>query len=127
MTTRLGRSIASTSRAPIWLARRARWKPSTPGDRATPHRRQTMNALTRIMTAGGTARVRLVAGAGLVILALTAGAYFYFGSRVSTDDAQVDAHIAPVAAKVSGNISEILVADNQVVRAGQALVRIDPR
>jgi membrane fusion protein (multidrug efflux system) len=87
-----------------------------------------MNAFTRITTAAGTARLRLVGGAGLLVLALAAaGGYFYFGSRVSTDDAQVDAHIAPVAAKVSGNISEILAADNQVVRAGQVLLRIDPR
>jgi membrane fusion protein (multidrug efflux system) len=87
-----------------------------------------MNGLKRIMTSGGAARIRILAAAGLLVGAIaTTGAYFYFGSRVSTDDAQVDAHIAPIGAKVSGNISEILVADNQVVRAGQALVRIDPR
>ncbi|PYR38446.1 MAG: HlyD family secretion protein [Acidobacteria bacterium] len=87
-----------------------------------------MNALTRLMTSGGAARVRVLAGAGVLALVLgTAGAYFYFSGRVSTDDAQVDAHIAPVAAKVGGNIAEILVADNQVVKAGQVLLRIDPR
>jgi len=58
--------------------------------------------------------------AGLVL-------YLYFQNQVSTDDAQVDAHNAPIAPKISGNISEILVDDNQMVKAGQVLVRIDPR
>jgi membrane fusion protein (multidrug efflux system) len=47
--------------------------------------------------------------------------------QVSTDDAQVDGHIMPVSAKISGNIVEVLVDDNQQVRQGQPLVRIDPR
>jgi membrane fusion protein (multidrug efflux system) len=47
--------------------------------------------------------------------------------HVSTDDAQVDGHIVPVSAKISGNVAEVLVNDNQAVKAGQVLVRIDPR
>ena len=47
--------------------------------------------------------------------------------QVSTDDAQVDGHIMPVSAKISGNIVEVLVDDNQQVKQGQPLVRIDPR
>jgi membrane fusion protein (multidrug efflux system) len=87
-----------------------------------------MNAFKRLMTSGGAARIRIVAGVGLlVVAAAAAGAYFHFGSRVSTDDAQVDAHIAPIGAKVGGNVSEILVDDNQVVKAGQVLLQIDPR
>jgi membrane fusion protein (multidrug efflux system) len=80
------------------------------------------------MTSGGAARIRVVAGVGLLVVAAAAtGAYFHFASRVSTDDAQVDAHIAPIGAKVGGNIAEILVGDNEVVKAGQVLLRIDPR
>jgi membrane fusion protein (multidrug efflux system) len=52
-------------------------------------------------------------------------AFVYYDGRVSTDDAQVDAHIAPIAPKVAGNIAEILVDDNQPVKAGQVLLRID--
>ncbi len=87
-----------------------------------------MNAFKRIMTSGGAARIRVVTGVGLLVAAAAAtGAYFHFASRVSTDDAQVDAHIAPIGAKVGGNIAEILVGDNEVVKAGQVLLRIDPR
>ena len=52
--------------------------------------------------------------------------YRYFTSYESTDDAQVDGHITPVAAKIYGRVAEVLVNDNQSVKAGQILVRLDP-
>ncbi|PYT33025.1 MAG: hypothetical protein DMG58_08855 [Acidobacteria bacterium] len=48
-------------------------------------------------------------------------------NRVTTDDAQVDGHIVPGAARVSGSVAEVLVDDNRQVKAGDVLVRIDPR
>jgi membrane fusion protein (multidrug efflux system) len=72
-------------------------------------------------------RTLLILGA-LAILAAT-GVFLWVHSlnRVSTDDAQVDGHIDPVSAKISGNVVEVLVDDNQEVKKGQVLVRIDPR
>ena len=66
---------------------------------------------------------------GMVVLALAAGgwAYFHFRDQVSSDDAQVDGHIQPVAPNISGTVSEVLVKSNQRVKAGDVLVRIDPR
>jgi membrane fusion protein (multidrug efflux system) len=69
----------------------------------------------------------LLAGGAIVLAAAGVGAYFHFRDRVSTDDAQVDAHIAPIAARISGAVSAVLVDDNQRVKAGQPLIRIDPR
>ena len=43
----------------------------------------------------------------------------------TTDDAQVDGHIVPVIAKVSGFVAAVLVGDNDSVHAGQVLVRLD--
>jgi membrane fusion protein (multidrug efflux system) len=67
----------------------------------------------------------------LVILVAAAvgayAAYMHYRDRVSSDDAEVDGHIAAVAPKISGNVLEVLVLDNQPVKAGQVLVRIDPR
>jgi membrane fusion protein (multidrug efflux system) len=67
----------------------------------------------------------------LLVLLIAAGAaaaaYVHFQDRVSTDDATVDGHISAVAPKVSGNVIEVLVKDNQPVKAGDVLVRIDPR
>lgn len=45
--------------------------------------------------------------------------------RVSTDDAYVQADFTTVAPKVAGYISQVLVEDNQPVKAGQVLARID--
>jgi membrane fusion protein (multidrug efflux system) len=45
----------------------------------------------------------------------------------TTDDAYVQADTTIIAPKVSGYLSEVLVADNQPVKAGQPLARIDDR
>jgi membrane fusion protein (multidrug efflux system) len=67
----------------------------------------------------------------LVILLLAAvGGYFlwrHYATRESTDDAQIDGNIVPVAARVSGWVTEINVKDNQFVKAGTVLVRLDPK
>lgn len=63
--------------------------------------------------------------AALFLVAL--GLFLYFHNRESTDDAQVDGHITPVASKIYGRVGEVLVLDNQSVKAGQVLVKIDPR
>jgi membrane fusion protein (multidrug efflux system) len=45
----------------------------------------------------------------------------------STDDAYVKADSTIVAPRVSGHLAEVLVVDNQPVRAGESLARIDDR
>ncbi len=64
--------------------------------------------------------------AGLVVLV---GGFFlwrYLGSYESTDDAQVDVHLYPVSARVSGYVVKVNVEDNQIVQKGTVLVEIDP-
>src|ERR1700676_887818 len=66
----------------------------------------------------------------LILLVLAAGAYFawkYFGAYESTDDAQIDGHINSISARINGYVAEVLVEDEQYVKAGDVLVRIDPR
>ncbi len=70
---------------------------------------------------------RLLIGGGAVVLAAIAGLFVYFHNRETTDDAQVDGHITPMASKVYGRVAQVLVDDNQAVKAGQVLVKIDPR
>jgi membrane fusion protein (multidrug efflux system) len=57
------------------------------------------------------------------------GHYYWTTGRylVSTDDAYVDVHSAMISPKVSGYISDVPVNDNQPVKAGQVIARIDPR
>src|ERR1700737_4634365 len=70
---------------------------------------------------------RLLAVGGLVLLAALAGLFVYYHNRETTDDAQVDGHITPIASKIYGRVAEVLVTDNEPVKSGQVLVRIDPR
>jgi len=64
---------------------------------------------------------------GVAAVALFAGLFVYYFNRESTDDAQVDGHITAVSAKVYGRVAEVLVNDNQEVKAGQPLVKLDAR
>ncbi|HTQ58964.1 MAG TPA: HlyD family secretion protein [Candidatus Solibacter sp.] len=70
---------------------------------------------------------RLAMLGGVVLIAALAGLFLYYHNRESTDDAQIDGHITPIAAKIYGRVAEVLVKDNQAVKAGQELVKIDPR
>lgn len=51
----------------------------------------------------------------------------HYAVRESTDDAQVDAHIAPVAARVSGTVTNVYVENNLKVKAGTIVVQLDPK
>jgi membrane fusion protein, multidrug efflux system len=51
----------------------------------------------------------------------------YFSSYESTDDAQVDVHLYPVSARISGYVVKVNVNDNQYVQQGTVLLEIDPR
>jgi len=79
---------------------------------------------------GGLRRL-LLAGTAVALLA---GASWYGWDywtvgrfEVSTDDAYVKADNTTVAPKVSGYLHEVLVGDNERVKAGQVLARIDDR
>ena len=63
----------------------------------------------------------------LIVAGAATAAYLHFQDRVSSDDANVDGHITAIAPKISGTVAEVQVLDNQPVKAGQVLVRIDPR
>jgi len=72
-------------------------------------------------------RVRVIV---LVVVAAIAGSGIYLwatSGRESTDDAQVDAHVTPIAARVGGTVLKVSVVDNQQVAEGAELVVIDPR
>jgi len=71
---------------------------------------------------------RLYMIVAVVVLAIVGFfAYRYFSSYESTDDAQVDGHLMPISARISGYVSKVNVDDNQYVTAGTVLVEIDPQ
>lgn len=63
-------------------------------------------------------------------LAIVLGLFVYFtlaGRTEKTDDAFVQIAKAPVAPSIGGRVIEIYVHENQVVRRGQLLFRLDPK
>jgi membrane fusion protein, multidrug efflux system len=84
-------------------------------------------------TARGRSPRRRLLGFGAIILGALVGLAFagylwhYSGTHVSTDDAYITGHIAPVSARVAGTVIEVLVDDNQDVKGGAVLVRLDPK
>lgn len=71
--------------------------------------------------------IRFILLAVVVLAAIVAiPVYAYYSVRESTDDAQVDGHLVPISARISGTVQAVLVNDNQPVRAGQELVDLDP-
>lgn len=66
--------------------------------------------------------------AGPVAVFLVAGYWYLTGGRyVATDDAYVQAARVAISTDVSGRVVEIDVRDNDRVKAGQVLFRLDPR
>src|SRR5580704_3513111 len=66
----------------------------------------------------------------LVLLAVAVGGVLFWrhlSTYESTDDAQVDVHLYPVSARISGYVSKVNVGDNQYVEKGTVLVEIDPK
>src|SRR5258705_9623901 len=75
-------------------------------------------------------RRRLIIGgaAAVVVVGILYGGWVWWQSRsqVTTDDAYVEGAVAVVSSKVMGNVVELLVQDNQQVKAGQGLLRLHP-
>ena len=65
--------------------------------------------------------------AALVLLVGGFFAYRYFSMYETTDDAEVDGHLMPLSARISGYVTKVNVDDNQYVTAGTVLAEIDPR
>lgn len=84
--------------------------------RATDNQRRRKRLLAML------AAVALVAGVGY-------GSYWFAYGRhfETTNDAYLGADSVVIAPKVAGYVAEVAVQDNQRVKAGDVLVRIDPR
>ena len=65
-------------------------------------------------------------GGPVVILAVVAYFVLTSGRSETTDDAYVQAAKAPISPSIPGRVIEIDVTENQTVKAGQALFKLDP-
>jgi membrane fusion protein (multidrug efflux system) len=92
--------------------------------------RETVPNLSKPRARIGTRRLAM-AGAALAIL--VGGAWVGYGWWTNgrfietTDDAYVGGNVTAIAPHVAGFVDAVLVSDNQHVKAGQVLLRLDPR
>ncbi len=93
---------------------------STDVDEATA-RRRSLSPRTKLILLVVVA-VLLIGGAVWFLRYKTYGQYFQ-----ETNDATIMADAVAIAPRVNGYVSQVLVAENQDVKEGQALVRIDAR
>jgi membrane fusion protein (multidrug efflux system) len=77
----------------------------------------------------GPGRWPLIIGGVVLILAIAAGTWYWWSHRnlESTDDAYTEGRAVSIAPRVGGTVTELAVNDNQFVRSGDLLFRIDPR
>ncbi len=68
----------------------------------------------------------MIVVAAVVLIVGGAALWHWLSGFESTDDAQVDVHLYPVSARISGYVQAVHVEDNQYVQQGATLVEIDP-
>lgn len=73
--------------------------------------------------------IAMIVCLGLIVAGLIAGTAWYLHARhyETTDDAFIDSRPVLVSPQITGNIVEVNVTDNQIVKTGDLLARIDPR
>jgi len=62
----------------------------------------------------------------LIAVAVAVVLWVYVSAREETDDAYVDGHISNISSKVSGTVQDVYVNENERVKSGEPLVRLDP-
>tara|TARA_R110000787_G_scaffold200519_3_gene311480 strand:- start:1003 stop:2082 length:1080 start_codon:yes stop_codon:yes gene_type:complete len=95
--------------------------------------KNNLSAITNVENVGNARSVadRLKRGALMlslpVAITLVGGGYWYLTrNEVSTDNAYVQQDIVSVSSDVAGRIVEVAVRENQQVKAGDLLFRVDP-
>jgi membrane fusion protein (multidrug efflux system) len=67
----------------------------------------------------------------LVVIVIAAVEGYRFWQNLqrfeTTDDAQVDGSIYTISSRITGHVSEVLIQDEQIVKAGDVLVRLDTK
>jgi membrane fusion protein (multidrug efflux system) len=87
-----------------------------------------VHAVARTSGNGKTIVVRIIVA---IVILIAAGVGYGIWKRAqeveSTDDAQVDGQIYAISSRISGHVSEVMIEDHQVVKAGDVLVKLDPK
>lgn len=99
-------------------------------DAGQPAARAPELAATKAVEAAPKSRKRLVLSGAALVAILAAGWYGYdywtVGQyMISTDDAYVGADMAMISPKISANVADVPIVENQHVKAGDVLIKLD--
>ena len=101
--------------------------PTNANSRAQAGEAQTNDVLVSTYPRGRSRRRWFIVGSVIVLAVAGVLLGHYLSGFESTDDAQVDVHLYPVSARITGYVQKVDVGDNQWVEKGSTLVEIDPR
>lgn len=83
-------------------------------------------SVTPLSTPARSGRKKVIGGALLAAAILAVGGWVAAGwGEESTDNAFVEGHVVTVAARIPGQVAQVLVTDHQAVKAGQVLATLD--
>ena len=66
----------------------------------------------------------------VVLLAAAIGGYYVWldlQKTETTDDAEIDGNVVAISPRVTGHVTDVLVEDDQIVKKGDVLVKLDPK
>src|SRR5450755_983354 len=66
----------------------------------------------------------------IVLIIVVVGGYFIWQEMQkseSTDDAEIDGNVVAISSRVTGHVTAVLVEDEQMVKKGDVLVKLDPK
>ncbi len=69
----------------------------------------------------------IVIAAVVVVVLIGLGVWWHSTFSEDTDDAQVNGHLIQVSSRIPGQVVKVYVDENQLVKAGDPIVDIDPR
>lgn len=82
---------------------------------------------SKVQTLFKSKKIRIGAAVAAVVLIFIAHWVYKLITTETTDDAFVVARVHEISSRVQGQVSEVLVSDNQKIKKGDILVRLDPR
>jgi len=74
-----------------------------------------------------TNKLRIILAAAVAAILITLAWFVFLYGVEDTDNAQIAAHVAILSAKVPGFVTDVYVEENQKVKKGQILVKLDKR
>lgn len=70
---------------------------------------------------------RLILIVAIAVVVIGAGLWYWHSTYYeNTDDAQINGNLIQISSRIPGNVIDVNVTQNQFVKAGQVLVKLDP-